>query len=102
MIPLQITTLGATQPRVINSLRLSGVYHRKSYIKTRGGRAYLFQAHLKGGGDDFRRNNLCNLETTMVSVLHKELECNVEKLKYKNLEVMQTRIRIKSKLPVGK
>ena len=49
-----------------------------------------------------RRRSLCNLETTMVSVLHKELECNVEKLKYKKLEVMQTRIRIKSKLPVGK
>ena len=43
-----------------------------------------------------------NLETTMISVLHKELECNVEKLKYKKLEVMQTRIRINSKLPVGK
>ena len=49
-----------------------------------------------------RRRSLCSLETTMVSVLHKELECNVEKLKYKKLEVMQKRIRIKSKLPVGK
>ena len=49
-----------------------------------------------------RRRGLCNLETTMVSVLHKELEYKVEKLKYKKLEVMQTRIRIKSKLPVGK
>ena len=49
-----------------------------------------------------RRRSLCNLETTMVSVLHKELECKVEKPKYKKLEVMQTRIRIKSKLPVGK
>ena len=42
------------------------------------------------------------LETTIVSVLHKELECKVEKLKYRNLEVMQSRIRIKSKLPAGK
>ena len=50
MIPLQITTLGARQPRVINSLRLSEVYHRKSYIKPRGVRVYLFQAHLGGGG----------------------------------------------------
>ena len=49
-----------------------------------------------------RRRGLCNLETTMVSALHKELEDRVEKLKYKKLEVMQTRIRIKSKLPVGK
>ena len=32
--------------------------------------AYLFQAHLRGG--------LFNLETTMVSVLHKELEYKVE------------------------
>ena len=42
------------------------------------------------------------LESTMVSVLHKQLECKVEKLNYKNLEVMQPRIRIKSKLPAGK
>ena len=49
-----------------------------------------------------RRRGLCNLETTMVSVLHKQLEYIVEKLEYKKLEVMQTRIRIKSKLPVGK
>ena len=49
-----------------------------------------------------RRRSLCNLETTMVSALHKELEDRVEKLRYKKLEVMQTRIRIKSKLPVGK
>ena len=28
----------------------------------------------------------------VVSVLHKELECNVEKRKYKKLEVMQPRI----------
>ena len=48
-----------------------------------------------------RIRSLCNLETTMVSVLHKELECKVEKLK-KKLEVMQTRIRIKPKLPLGK
>ena len=48
------------------------------------------------------RKSLCNLETTMVSVLHKELECKVEKPKYKKLEVIQTRIRINSKLPVGK
>ena len=37
--------------------------------------AYLFQAHLRGG--------LFNLQTTMVSVLHKELEYKVDKLKYK-------------------
>ena len=32
----------------------------------------------------------------MVSVFHKELECKVEKLKYKKLEVMQPRIKNKS------
>ena len=59
--------------------------------------AYLFQAPLTGGG-------LLNLEKTKVSVLHKELEYKVEKLKYKKVgaEVMQPRIRIKSELPVGK
>ena len=45
---------------------------------------------------------LLNLEKTMVSVLHKELEYKVEKLKYKKLEVMQPRIKNKSELPVGK
>ena len=40
--------------------------------------AYLFQAHLKWGG-----GGLFNFELTRVSVLHKELEYKVEKLKYK-------------------
>ena len=44
---------------------------------------------------------LYNLAQTMVSVLHKELECKVETLKYKKLEVMQPRIKYKSELPVG-
>ena len=48
------------------------------------------------------KGGLFNLDTTMVSVLHKELEYKVEKLKYKNVEVMQPRIRIKSELPVSK
>ena len=38
----------------------------------------------------------------VVSVLHKELEDKVEKVKYMKLEVMQPRIRNKSELPVGK
>ena len=51
--------------------------------------AYLFPAHLRRGlietGGLFERGGggLFNLETTMVSVLHKELEYKVEKLKYK-------------------
>ena len=40
------------------------------------GGAYLFQTHLRGG-------DLFNLEKTTVSVLHKELEYEVKKLKYK-------------------
>ena len=36
-----------------------------------------------GGGGFF------NLAKTIVSVLHKELECGVEKLKYEKLEIMQ-------------
>ena len=35
---------------------------------------------------------LFNSAKTMVSVFCKELECQVEKLKYKKLEVMQSRI----------
>ena len=37
----------------------------------------------------------------MITVLHKDLECKVEKLKYNKLEVMQLRIENKSELPVG-
>ena len=48
-----------------------------------------------------RDGGLFNLETTMLSVLHKELEYKVEKLKYEKLEVMQPRIENKSELPVG-
>ena len=35
------------------------------------------------------RGGVFNLEKTMVSVLHKELDNKVEKLGYKKLEVMQ-------------
>ena len=38
----------------------------------------------------------------MVSVLYKELEYKVEKLRYKKLEVIKPRIRIKSELPFDK
>ena len=56
-----------------------------------GGRgAYLFQVHLWGGegglieaGDLLEMGGLFNLEKTMASVLHKELEQKVEKLKNK-------------------
>ena len=42
-----------------------------------------FQAHLSGGGGLFKREGLFNLEGTMISVLFKELEHKVEKLKNK-------------------
>ena len=46
----------------------------------------------------FERGTLI-FASTMVSVHLKELECIDEKLKYKTLEVMQPRIKSKSKLP---
>ena len=62
-----------------------------------------------GGGGGLNRDGgliweggLFNLEKTMVSILHKKLEYNVETLKYKRLEVMQPRIKNKPELPVGK
>ena len=56
----------------------------------------LFQTHLLGGG-----GGLFNLAKTIVSVLHKELERGVEKLKYEKLEIMQLRITNKSEVSVG-
>ena len=54
-----------------------------------------------GGGGLIEMGGLLNLTRTMVSVLHKELEYKVEKLKYKMSEVIELRIRNKSELPVG-
>ena len=66
------------------------MHYRKSSIKPPGG---LFTSSpFEGGGGGggliengglFKRGGLFNLKTTMVSVLHKELDCKVEKLKYK-------------------
>ena len=42
---------------------------------------------MKGGG------SLFNLAKKMVSVLHKELECKVEKLKNKKSKVMRPKIK---------
>ena len=53
---------------------------------------------LLGTGCLFERGGFFNLETTMVPVLYKELEYNVEKLRYKKFQVKQPRIRIKAKL----
>ena len=47
----------------------------------------------------YLRRGLFKVAKKIVPVLHEELECRVEKLKYKKLEVMQPRIKSKSKLP---
>ena len=48
---------------------------------------------IREGGSSF------NLAKMVVWVLHKDLECQVEKLNYKKLEFMQLRIKNNSKLP---
>ena len=67
--------------------------HRKSSSMPPG--AYLFQTlwggfNRGGGGEEglFKRGSLFHLAKTTVSVLHKELEYKVEKLKYKKLEII--------------
>ena len=50
------------------------------------------------GGLIWEGGGIFNLETTMVSVLPKEVEYKVEKLKDKKFYGMQPRIRIKSGL----
>ena len=74
------------------------VYYHKSSIKPPGGLIYFEPSW----GVHFERGGGVNLETMMVSVLHKELEYKVEKLTYKKFQVIQPRIRIKFKFPVGK
>ena len=58
------------------------------FERAEGGRGRLIEmgTYLRGGG------GLLNLATMVVSVLHKDLECKVEKLKNKKLEVMQRTI----------
>ena len=80
--------------------QLSLLKYRKSSIKPTGGLIYF--KPICGGGGGGWWGCLFNLETTMVSFLHKEREYKVEKLKYKTLKVMQPRIKIKSELPVSK
>ena len=59
--------------------------------------ASLFQKHLRGA---YLREGggVCYLAKTMVSVLHKELECIEKKLTVKKLEVMRPRIKNNSVL----
>ena len=66
------------------------IYHKSSIKPPPPG---LFISNTFKGG-------LFNLAKTLVSVLHKKLEYKVEKLKPRKLEVMQSRIKNKSELPV--
>ena len=70
----------------------------------------VFQTHLRGGlietwGRSYLRGGgvllVFILANNLVSVLHKEVECKIKKLKYKKLEVIQPRIKNKSELPAG-
>ena len=72
-----------------------GEKSHKSSIKFPPEGGLISNTFVGGGG------GLFNLATTTVSVLHKELECRVEKLKYEKLEIMQQRIKNKSEVPVG-
>ena len=65
------------------------------------GLIYFKHIFLAGGGGLIETGGLLNLARTMVSVLHKELEYRVEKLKYQMLEVIQLRIKNKSEPPVS-
>ena len=61
--------------------------YRKSFIKLPEGLSISspFEGGLYRDGSPFERGGLFNLEQTMVSVVHKELEYKVEKLKYKEV-----------------
>ena len=60
--------------------------YRESSIKPPGGGGGLcIPSPLEGGGGLFERRDLFNLEKTMESVPHKELEYKVEKLKNKKV-----------------
>ena len=68
-----------------------------------GGGAYLFKTYLKGGGGLIGTGGLFNLEKVMVSVLHKELQYNtIWKSSNTRLEIMRSKITMKSELPVRK
>ena len=69
-----------------------GEKSNKSSIKSLGG--LISNTFVRGGA-------FFNLAKTIVSVLHKELERGVEKLKYEKLDIMQQRIKNKSEVQVG-
>ena len=65
-----------------------------------GGGGFFISNTFEGVGGDrgftWDEGGLFDFAETEVSVLHKELECKVEKLKYTKLEVIQLRIKNKS------
>ena len=76
-----LSTGGNVSKALVNKFRKSSIN-----LPRGGGGACLFQTHLRGGL--IETGGLTNLAKTMVSVLHKELEYKVEKLKYKKLEII--------------
>ena len=46
-----------------------------------------------------REGDVFNLAKMVVSLLHQDLECRMQKLMYKKLKVMQPRIKKKSEFP---
>ena len=59
-----------------------------------------FVAGLIDTGGIFERGILFSLAKTKASVLHKELECKVETLKYRRLKVMQPKNKTKPNFQV--
>ena len=78
--------------------------HLKFSNKSPGGGGFFISNTFEGVGGGLKRDRgftwdkggLIDFAETEVSVLHKELECKVEKLKYTKLEVIQLRIKNKS------
>ena len=66
-------------------------------------RVYLRQTHLRGAGGLIETGGLFNLAKKKKRGYHfslkNQLECKVETLKHKKLEVMQLMIKNKSELP---
>ena len=90
--------MGAASP-LTDSRFFPNVRYRKSSTKhpppARGGGGLI-----EMGGLCERRGGLFNLETTLVTVLHQELDRKVETLHYKKSEGLM-QLKIKNKLPVA-
>ena len=78
----------------LNSLisPLGGFFISNTFVGVGGGGWGLKET----GGSLKEEGGLFDFAETEVSVLHKEVEFKVEKLKYRKLEVMQLRIKNKS------